>query len=110
MVSETVHIPTGKYDWLHALHDVPVPDKKLSERTLVIMVHGFPASHKAFHHDLYGEIEYRLIQNEFDTIRFDFRGCGESTGKSADVTFQSLRQDLKAVYGWAAEKAITGLW
>lgn len=104
MVTETVHIPTGKYDWLHALYEVPAPDKKPDERSLVIMVHGFPGSHKAYHHDLYGDIEYQLVRGDMDTVRFDFRGCGESTGKSKDVTFQTLRQDLKAVYSWAEEK------
>lgn len=104
MVSETVHIPTGKYDWLHAFYERAASDQRASERTLVIMIHDFPASHKTFHHDLYGEIEYQLIQRGFDTIRFDFRGCGESTGKSGDITFQTLRQDLKAVYSWADEK------
>lgn len=102
MTTEPIHIATGKYDWLSALHEVPKDqDLDISDRVLVIMVHEFPGGHKAGHKDLYGEIEYKLQKDGFDTLRFDFRGCGESNGTPWDFTFQTARQDLKAVYDWA---------
>ena len=71
-----------------------------SPKALVIMLHGFPG-HKSAQNDVFGELEFQVAKDDFHTLRFDFRGCGESEGKSEDFTLQSAGEDIKSVLSWA---------
>lgn len=75
------------------------------KKPVVIMIHGFPGGHKGGCNDLYGEMEYRLEGLGYPTIRFDFRGCGESFGKEEDFCIESALADLNAVMQWAQHDA-----
>jgi pimeloyl-ACP methyl ester carboxylesterase len=103
MAQEPLHIATGKYDWLSAVHETS-SEGDVENRALIIMIHGFPGSHKDAHNNVFQDIEYRQLKNGYDTLRFDFRGCGDSDGRSWDFTFQTARQDIKAVYEWAKKQ------
>lgn len=69
-------------------------------KTLVVMIHGFPG-HKAARNDVFGELEFHLAKDDFHTLRFDFRGCGESEGKSEDFTLKTAVEDMASVLSWA---------
>ncbi|NBX66623.1 MAG: alpha/beta hydrolase [Proteobacteria bacterium] len=71
----------------------------------IVMIHGFPGGHKGGCDDLFGELEYRFEGLGYPTIRFDFRGCGESAGKEEDLCLESACQDLNAVLQWAQHDA-----
>jgi alpha-beta hydrolase superfamily lysophospholipase len=105
-MTSSLHIPSGKYDWLQAYYEQTTElgtETGLSRKSLVIMVHGFPGEDSHSHEDIYGQLSYTLTKDGFDTIRFDFRGCGKSEGKQKDFNFQNARQDIKAVYEWAEQ-------
>lgn len=67
---------------------------------LALMMHGFPGN-KTAHGDFYAEIEYALESDGIDTLRFDFRGCGQSEGKVEDFSLATAGDDLEAVLSWA---------
>lgn len=72
----------------------------ISPKALVIMLHGFPG-HKSAQNDVFGELEFQVAKDDFHTLRFDFRGCGESEGKSEGFTLSSASEDIKSVLSWA---------
>lgn len=69
-------------------------------KTLIIMLHGFPG-HKSAQNDVFGDLEFQIGRDGFHTLRFDFRGCGESEGKSEDFTMASATEDIHAIIEWA---------
>lgn len=81
--------------------DDPLPAR---DKTLVIMMHGFPGGHMEDQGNIFGDLEDILSSTRFDSIRFDFRGCGDSDGESEDFTLTTAGQDLKAVLNWAYKK------
>jgi alpha/beta superfamily hydrolase len=104
-MAEAIRIPIGEHDWLDALHQTPEGAKNnASERTLVIMLHGYPDGHKSSNNDLFGDLEHLLTKDGFDTVRFDFHGCGDSNGESDHFTFQTALRDYKVVLDWADKK------
>lgn len=42
----------------------------------------------------------RAVENGYEAVRFDFRGCGESGGRFVDATLESRLADLEAVLGY----------
>ncbi len=77
------------------------PLRRLERKPLIIMLHSFPGGHKASQNDLFGDLEHKLSQGGLDTLRFDFRGCGESEGKSEHFTLERAKDDLQAILKWA---------
>jgi pimeloyl-ACP methyl ester carboxylesterase len=69
-------------------------------KTMVMMIHGFPGN-KETHNDIFGDLEFRIAQDDFHTLRFDFRGCGASEGRFEDFSFKSATQDIESILGWA---------
>jgi pimeloyl-ACP methyl ester carboxylesterase len=84
------------------IHETP-DDHPLRDGTLIVMAHHAPGGHKAAENDIFGDLEHHLSHDGFDTIRFDFRGCGASSGRVEDMSLASIAQDMNAVYGWARE-------
>ena len=76
--------------------------EKPTQKPLVIMVHDFPDAH-AFGGDnnLSDVYARRLWADGFPSLRFDFRGCGESDGRQQDFCFDTAVADLQAMMQWA---------
>ena len=103
-MAEKIQIDAGQDQSITALHSAP--EESLTSRidqTLVIMSHGFPG-HKAYQDDLYGAVEFLLADRGYHTLRFDYRGCGESDGREENFTIGSACEDFQAVLYWAKSK------
>jgi pimeloyl-ACP methyl ester carboxylesterase len=72
-------------------------------KPLLVMMHGFPGGDKEGPGGLFAEMETRFAQWGYPSVRFDFRGCGESDGVPADFTLDSAIEDLTAVLQWAQD-------
>lgn len=73
------------------LTDAPGP------RRLAIMLHGGPAGDKNGPEDLYADLARNLAESGISSVRFDFRGCGQSTGRYRDMTIKRQVVELSAV-------------
>ncbi len=107
---ETFNLPVGEDTFVRVIYQKPdAPEGTIAAKTaskpLVVMMHGFPGGHKAGCGDLFGELEYRFEGMGYPSVRFDFRGWGESHGKPEDFTLESALEDLKAVTTWAQKEA-----
>lgn len=101
-MAEKITIKVGKEEEeIHGLRGLP-GEAAIGhlEKTLVLMLHGFPG-HKAGQGDLFGTLEGLLLERGFHTLRFDFRGCGESDGKEEEFTLARAAEDLRHVLHWA---------
>lgn len=61
------------------------------------MAHGGPGGDKNGPADLFAGLATELLAESFSSIRFDFRGWGESEGEQADSTLASQVEDLREV-------------
>lgn len=86
------------------IHENPGDNGASGPPTLVIMAHHAPGGHRSAENDIFGDLEHHLAHDGFDTIRFDFRGCGTSPGQVEDTCLASLAADLKAVHQWAEDE------
>jgi pimeloyl-ACP methyl ester carboxylesterase len=75
------------------------------DRPLAVMMHGFPGGHKAGCDDIFGLLESKWEEWGYPSVRFDFRGGGNSDGSSGDFTLETALEDLSAVMRWAREEA-----
>lgn len=73
------------------------------EKTLVVMLHDFPGNKAGADH-LYDKLESMFMGKGLHTLRFDFRGCGESGGVEENFTLTSACEDIQSVLEWAREK------
>ena len=100
---QIIHVTAAREN-LHALYNtafssgIPAGGE---EKTLVIMSHNFPGGHKRGHNDLFGDIEEKLAQAGFHTLRYDFRGCGDSEGESVEFDLNSANIDFQSILKWA---------
>ena len=68
---------------------------------LLIFVHGWSGHHLGTHNRFF-VIASRYFQRKgFSTLRFDFRGCGNSTMKFEDQTITTQIEDLKEIISYA---------
>lgn len=99
-----IQIQVSETEAITALHGLYESEAILNhEDILIIMVHGFPG-HKTGNNDLYGDLEFMLVEKGFNTLRFDFRGCGESTGKQEDFSLSSALDDFRNILQWTKGK------
>ncbi|MCD8566716.1 MAG: hypothetical protein LRY36_02190 [Alphaproteobacteria bacterium] len=63
------------------------------------MVHHFPG-HKSSYQDFFGDIESAFAEGDLDTLRFDFRGCGESDGDEENFSVSTACDDYQSVLHW----------
>ncbi len=61
-------------------------------RGIVVMFHGF-TGHKNEHGYLFKQLTKTLVDDNYATLRYDFRGNGESDGEFTDYTFLSEIDD-----------------
>lgn len=78
----------------HPLEDSP------AEKTLIIMVHGFPGDRDA-HDGLFAELAAQKTLGDRHMLRFDFRGCGESEGRPENFTIAGACEDFQNILHWA---------
>lgn len=99
---DAITIKTKNNEILSGFHSLPkqAPEGQELEKTLVLMVHGFPGQ-SAGQNNLYGDLETILCEKGFHTFRFDFRGCGQSDGEQEDFCFKQADDDFKYVLSWA---------
>lgn len=71
-----------------------VTHKSPTPRALALLVPPFP-SERPFSYAPWVRWARYLATHEVTTLRFDYRGTGESTGAFADFTFQTWLQDAK---------------
>lgn len=104
-MAEEILIDTPSGEKISALAGKPVDPaaQQPGERTLVIMVHGFPGE-KNSHNDIFGGLERVLTESGFHTLRFDFRGCGASDGRSEHFTLDTACDDLHVILKWAKKQ------
>lgn len=69
---------------------------------VIVCCHGLFSSKNS---DKFLQIADRFTRNGFSVVRFDFGGCGESSGALADTTVSGRLQDLAAVMDHIAAEA-----
>lgn len=86
LLAVSVDLPPGGYDTEQSL---PV----------VVVVHGLTGQRlgKSYHLVEFGR---QLAARGIACVRFDQRGCGESTGRFQDVTLPRMAQDTMAIRSW----------
>ncbi|MFK7840457.1 MAG: alpha/beta fold hydrolase [Bdellovibrionales bacterium] len=100
-MSESIIITLDGNKHIAALYGQPFQATSNERRTkLVIMAHGFPGDHNA-HDNLYGDLESLLNDAGFHTLRFDFFGCGQSSGTSKDFSLQTVKASFDVLKEWA---------
>ncbi len=65
----------------------------------VLMYHGFTAS-RIENHFLYVKMARRLTASGYFTMRFDFRGSGESQGRFREITIPDEVDDARVALAW----------
>ncbi len=71
-----------------------VDEPKNSNGKAIILAHGITVDKEE--EGIFTELSRLLSENEFTVLRFDFRGHGESEGKSVDMTIAGELNDLEA--------------
>jgi uncharacterized protein len=94
MVQETRHRVVVGNDELAVVVATPTTE---SPQRMVMMLHGGPGGQKDGPTDLYVDLAAHLGAAGIASVRFDFRGCGESTGGYRDMTIARQVEDLAAV-------------
>jgi uncharacterized protein len=82
-------------------HDNAAAGYPLSNKTLIVVCHGFTGSKEGGGRAL--AMGNELATLGFSTLLFDFAGCGESDGKWEELTLSGQVDDLSAVVGWCRE-------
>jgi len=98
-------VPKNKKFGKKLIKDVMDLGTEITRKPLIIMLHGFPGGHKGGCGDLFGEMEYRFEGLGYPSVRFDFRGCGESDGLEENFCLETALEDLNAVCQWAQHEA-----
>lgn len=83
------------------------PDQKA--RKLVVLLHGGPGGTKDGPDNLFVQLAERFGTDSVASLRFDFRGSGESDGLSVDTTIQAEVNDLRAATEWVLAKGYSDL-
>lgn len=78
------------------------PEQGGSMAPLVIVCHGFTGGKEGGGGAVSMAVE--LAGLGFDTLLFDFTGCGESGGVWEEITLSRQVEDLSAVTGWARSR------
>jgi len=102
-----IQILSGESQYIHGLHSKPSEESLENvDQPLVIMIHGFPGN-KDSHDSVFQNLEQIIGEKNYHTLRFDFRGCGESDGREEDFTLESASEDIGSVLDWAKDQDYT---
>ncbi len=103
-MAQNVQILAGDQTYIQGSYSKPTEDSVAErEELLVLMVHGFPGN-KNTQNNLFHDIEFLLRDKGYHTLRFDFRGCGESDGREEDFTLAGANEDFQNVLFWARDR------
>lgn len=94
MIQETRHRVGVDSDELAVVVARPVDG---AAQRIVLMLHGGPGGQKDGPVDLYADLAKHLASAGIASVRFDFRGCGESTGSYRDMTISRQVDELRVV-------------
>jgi alpha-beta hydrolase superfamily lysophospholipase len=89
-------------------HIVPHKTVFNGSDALVVISHGITSDKEEG--GLYTEFAEKLLASDFDSIRFDFRGHGESAISSDQTTITGALLDLMAVMQWARNQGYRKLF
>jgi len=92
MQTEPFTLKTGK-TWLQGIHHLP----EKYPAPYVISAHGMLSTKDS---PKYTALGTNLVENGFGFVRFDFTGCGESSGDFADSTLTRRIEDLIKMIDW----------
>jgi len=94
-MEKQVSIHTDSQQLSGVLH---IPDcNKDEKRPAIVICHGFISS-KVGQHRLFVTLARNLCLAGYAVLRFDFSGCGESSGEYRDVTItQQIEETIKAI-------------
>ncbi|MCC6599007.1 MAG: alpha/beta hydrolase [Alphaproteobacteria bacterium] len=103
VMANNVQIPAGIDTYIQATHSRPSEDSSAEwDSLLVVMVHDFPGDRNA-KHNTFHDLEFLLRAKGYHSLRFDFRGCGDSGGAEEEFTLELAGEDYQSVMGWAHE-------
>ena len=68
--------------------------RKKPNKSCVIMCHGLKTDREEYGD--FTKLSEILVNNGYDTFRFDFRAHGKSDGKDIEMTMEGLKKDLEA--------------
>ena len=71
------------------------PDKKYD--TVCVMLHGF-TGHKNENNFMFKDLSRYIVEAGVATVRFDYRGSGDSDGYFTDQNFDTVLKDAEAMY------------
>lgn len=95
MVEQPIQIHRGEQQLVGMWHQ---PDVALTQSfPAVIFCHGFTGQ-KAEAHRLFVDTARHLAKRGVGCLRFDFMGCGDSSGDFVELTVSSQVADLQAAY------------
>ena len=77
--------------------------KSNNPNCMIIMAHGINADKEE--DGLFTELAHKLALNNCDSLRFDYRGHGESTGSQQEMTIEGETIDLKKSVEYVKEKS-----
>ena len=109
-MQESIEIYSGdNRETILAIHAKPTGHVQLERvQALVIMAHDFPGSQDS-HNDFFGDLEFLFTNLGYHTLRFDFRGCGQSQGQESDFLFSTALEDFQAVLQWSKNQGFKNL-
>lgn len=68
--------------------------KQNKNKSCIIMCHGLKTDREEYGD--FSKLSQTLLENGYDTFRFDFRAHGKSEGKDIEMTIDGLKKDLEA--------------
>jgi hypothetical protein len=100
-MSEKITIHSENHTELSAIHSRPF-EALISglNQTLIVLVHDIPGQ-KSGTNGLLSDLESLLSEKGYHSLRFDFRGFGQSGGESSEITLSRAKADVEAVKAWA---------
>lgn len=69
---------------------------------IVVMFHGF-TGHKNENGYLFKQLSYTLNKNNYDAIRFDFMGSGDSDGEFWEMDYSTELRDARCILDYAKQ-------
>ena len=95
-------VPSGD-ESLATSVDLPPTGEAAGPHPVVIVAHGLTGNRigRSYHMVEFGR---RLAAQGIACVRFDQRGCGESTGRFVDLTIPAMAADCCAIAQWARQQ------
>lgn len=88
---------------LHGMLHIPETPKPVNGYPALLILHGFIGS-RATDHRMLVQLSRYLMQLGIASLRFDFRGCGESEGEDSEMTPTRLQADVQEAWAYLARQ------